>query len=159
MASRKGISLSELKERAGAEIGVSKRFRADPRSVDLFAEITHDRQAIRVDEAAAAKGPFRGTIAHGFFSLSLLSAMFENAMRDIRGLGMGLNYGFNSVRFLAPVRTGKQMSGRFTLKSLTERNSGQWRLAHDVAVETEGEAKPALVAERLALCIVEPGRE
>lgn len=147
------INIDDFGRLVGEEIGVSQWYVAGQHTIDLFADLTHDRQAIHVDPEAATKSPFGGTIAHGFFSLSLLSAMFATAVPPIDGVRMGINYGFNSVRFLAPVRTGKSVRGRFTLKSLNERTPGQWHMVLGATVEIQGEDKPALVAEWLVVCV------
>lgn len=149
------VSIADLGRRVGEEIGQSQWYLAGQHTIDRFADLTHDRQAIHVDPEEAAKSPFGGTIVHGFFSLSLLSAMFESAVPPIKGVQMGINYGFNAVRFLAPVRTGNSVRGRFALKSLTERLPGQWHMALDATVEIEGEEKPALVAEWLVVCVID----
>ena len=109
-----------------------------------------------MDAAAAAHTTFGGTIAHGFLSLSLLSRMGAEAMLIPEGLKMAVNYGLDRVRFLAPVRSGKRVRGRFTLDSVEEKVPGQWLLRHTVTVEIEQEEKPALTAVWLALMIVSP---
>ena len=108
----------------------------------------------RVDPAAAAKTPFGGTIAHGFLSLSLLSRMAADVFLVPDGVRMAVNYGFDHVRFLAPVRSGKRVRGRFTLASAEEKRPGQWQLVHNVTVEIEDEPKPALAAEWIGLIFV-----
>lgn len=102
---------------------------------------------------AAAKTPFEGTIAHGFLSLSLFSAMANSAIPSILGTEMEINYGLNGIRFLQPVGAGKRVRGVFLLKYLRERNPGQWQSTLAVTVEIDGEDKPALVAEWLILAI------
>jgi acyl dehydratase len=119
--------------------------------IDAFAEATEDRQFIHIDPAAAAQTPFGGTVAHGFLTLSLLSRMAAEAMLVPDGLKMAVNYGFDRVRFLAPVRSGKRVRGRFVLDSVEEKAPGQWQMRHNVTVEIEGEDKPALTAQWLTL--------
>src|SRR3954470_7737419 len=138
-------TLDEIRARVGEEVGVSDWILIDQARIDAFAEVTEDRQFIHVDPAAAAKTPFGGTIAHGFLTLSLLSRMAADAMLRPEGVKMGVNYGLDRVRFLAPVRSGKRIRGRFTLKSLEEKRPGQWQFLHAVTVEIEGEEKPALL--------------
>ena len=99
----------------------------------------------------AAQTPFGGTIAHGFLTLSLLSRMGAEAMLVPDGLKMAVNYGLDRVRFLAPVRSGKRVRGRFVLDSIEEKAPGQWLMRHTVTVEIEGEDKPALTAVWLGL--------
>ena len=159
METKDVITIDTLAARIGQPLGVSDWFTVDQASVNCFADVSHDRQFIHTDPAAAALTPFGGTIAHGFFSLALLSAMFETALPPINGVTMAMNYGFDTVRFLSPVRTGKRVRGRFALKSLNERNPGQWLMALDVTVEIEGESRPALVAHWIALCFVDNPEE
>jgi acyl dehydratase len=147
-------SLDEIRGRIGQEVGVSSWLLVDQARIDAFAEATEDRQFIHVDPAAAGRGPFGGTIAHGFLSLSLLSCMGAEAMFLLEDLKMAVNYGFDRVRFLAPVRSGKRIRGRFTLDSVEEKAPGQILMRHTVMVEIEGEQKPALTAEWLGLMFV-----
>jgi acyl dehydratase len=147
-------SLDEIRSRIGKEIGVSGWITVDQARIDAFADATEDRQFIHVDPAAAAQTPFGGTIAHGFLSLSLLSRMAAEATLLPDGLQMAVNYGLDRVRFLAPVRAGKRVRGRFTLDSVEEKAPGQILMRHTVTVEIEGEAKPALTAQWLGLMFV-----
>ena len=147
-------SIEEIGSKVGSEVGVSEWLEIDQARIDAFAEVTEDRQFIHVDPEAAAKTPFGGTIAHGFLSLSLLSRMAADAMPVPEGLKMGVNYGFDRVRFLAPVRAGKRVRGRFTLVGLEEKRPGQWQFQHRVDVEIEGEDKPALTADWIGLIFV-----
>jgi len=144
-------SLDEIRARVGQEIGLSSWLAVDQDRIDLFAEATEDRQFIHTDPAAAAQTPFGGTIAHGFLSLSLLSRMGAEVLLAPEGVRMALNYGLDRVRFLAPVRSGKRVRGRFTLDSVEERAPGQWLFRYQVTVEIEGEEKPALTAAWLGL--------
>jgi len=147
-------SLTDIKSRVGQEVGVSSWIEIDQARIDAFANATEDRQFIHVDPAAAAQTPFGGTIAHGFLSLSLLSRMGAEAMLVPDGMKMAINYGLDRVRFLAPVRSGKRVRGRFTLDSVEEKAAGQILLKHTVTVEIEGESKPALTAIWLTLLFV-----
>jgi acyl dehydratase len=144
-------SLDDIRAQVGKEVGVSSWLLVDQHRIDAFAEATEDRQFIHVDPAAAAQTPFGGTIAHGFLSLSLLSRMAAEAMLVPDGLKMAVNYGLDRVRFLAPVRSGKRVRGRFVLDSIEEKAPGQWLMRHNVTVEIEGEDKPALTALWLGL--------
>jgi acyl dehydratase len=141
------VSLDEIRSRVGSEIGVSDWILVDQARIDAFADTTEDHQFIHVDSAAAALTPFGGTIAHGFLTLSLLSRMAADVMLVPDTLRMAVNYGFEKVRFIAPVRSGKRIRGRFTLASADEKRPGQWEFLHHVEVEIEGEEKPALVAD------------
>jgi acyl dehydratase len=136
---------------AGQELGPSRWLDVTQERIDAFAEATEDRQFIHTDPAAAARTPFGGTIAHGFLTLSLLSRMAAEGMLIPDGVKMAVNYGFDRVRFLAPVKSGKRVRGRFTLDSIEEKAPGQWLLRHIVTVEIEGEDKPALTAAWLGL--------
>ena len=148
-------SLDEIKSKVGTEIGVSDWILVDQDRIDRFADVTEDRQFIHVDpERAAAETPFGGTVAHGFLSLSLLSRMGEDAFLQPPNVKMGVNYGFDKVRFMSPVKAGKRVRGRFKLVSADERRPGQWRFVHQVTVEIEDERKPALTVEWIGIIFV-----
>src|SRR5689334_14241531 len=146
-------SLDHIRAQVGNEVGVSSWLLVDQERIHAFAEATEDRQFIHVDPDAAAQTPFGGTIAHGFLTLSLLSRMAAETMLVPNGVKMALNYGFDRVRFLAPVKSGKRVRGRFSLDSVDEKAAGQWLMRHNVTVEIEGEEKPALTAVWLGLII------
>jgi acyl dehydratase len=146
-------SLDEIRARIGKEIGVSSWLTVDQTRIDAFAEATEDRQFIHTDPTAAARTPFGGTIAHGFLTLSLLSRMGAEVMLIPNGAKMAVNYGLDRVRFLAPIRSGKRVRGRFTLDSVEEKAPGQVLMRHTVTVEIEGEDKPALTAIWLGLIV------
>ena len=147
-------SLADIRARVGEEIGVSDWISIDQARIDSFADTTEDRQFIHVDPAAAAQTPFGGTIAHGFLTLSLLSRMGAEAMLIPEDLKMAVNYGLDRVRFLAPVRSGKRVRGRFTLDSVEDKAPGQVLMHHTVTVEIEGETKPAMTAIWLGLLVL-----
>ena len=147
-------TLEDIRSRIGTEVGVSSWLTIDQNRIDAFADATEDRQFIHVDPAAAARTPFGGTVAHGFLSLSMLSRMAAEAMLVPDGLKMAVNYGLDRVRFIAPVKSGKRIRGRFTLDSIDEKAPGQILLRHTVTVEIEGEDKPALTAQWLGLLFV-----
>jgi acyl dehydratase len=144
-------SLDEIRAQIGCEIGVSSWLTVDQERILAFAEATEDRQFIHTDPSTAAQTPFGGTIAHGFLTLSLLSRMGAEAMLIPDGVKMAVNYGLDRVRFLAPVRSGRRVRGRFTLDSVEEKAPGQVLMRHIVTVEVEGEDKPALTAQWLGL--------
>ena len=148
------VSLDEMRSRIGEEVGASSWLTVDQPRIDAFADATEDHQFIHVDPAAAAQTPFGGTIAHGFLSLSLLSRMGAEAMLLPDGLKMAINYGFDRIRFLAPVKSGKRVRGRFVLDSVEEKAPGQLLVRHKVTVEIEGEDKPALTADWLGLMFI-----
>ncbi len=147
-------TLDEIRAKVGAEIGVSPWIEIGQQSIDNFADVTGDHQFIHVDPVAAAQTPFGGTVAHGFLTLSLLSQMAASVMYVPGDLKMAVNYGFEKVRFIAPVRSGKRVRGRFTLASMEEKKPGQWQFLHNVTVEIEGEDKPALTAEWIGLIFI-----
>jgi acyl dehydratase len=144
----------ELAARAGEEIGVSSWVLIDQARIDAFADATEDWQFIHVDPVAAARTPFGGTIAHGFLTLSLASKMSYEAAPMLEGVAMGLNYGFDRIRFLQPVRAGQRVRGRFKLLEAAERDPGRWLIRYELTVEIEGEAKPALIAEWLGMQVM-----
>ena len=144
-------SLDEIRSRVGTEIGISSWIEIGQNRIDTFADATEDHQFIHVDPEAAAAAGLGGTIAHGFLSLALLSRMAAEATLVPETIKMAVNYGFDRVRFLAPVKSGRRVRGRFTLDSFEEKAPGQWLLRHIVTVEIEGEDKPALTAVWLGL--------
>ena len=146
--------LDEIRGRIGQEVGVSSWLTMDQQRIDEFADATEDRQFIHTDPQAAAQTPFGGTISHGFLSLSMLSRMAAEAMLVPDSIRMAVNYGLDRVRFIAPVRSGKRIRGRFRLDSVEEKAPGQLLLRHTVTVEIEGEERPALTAEWLGLLFV-----
>ncbi|MFN3388524.1 MAG: MaoC family dehydratase [Allosphingosinicella sp.] len=147
-------SIEDIASKVGTEIGVSDWILVDQARIDAFADVTEDRQFIHVDPDMAAQTPFGGTVAHGFLTLSLLSRMAADAMLVPEGVSMGVNYGFERVRFIAPVRSGKRVRGRFTLAAMAEKRPGQWQFVHNVTVEIEGEDKPALTADWIGMIFV-----
>jgi len=150
----KFIKTAEIASLVGAEVGVSDWILVDQKRIDGFADVTEDHQFIHVDPEAAKATPFGGTVAHGFLTLSLLSKMAVGVVPICEGFKMGVNYGFDKVRFAMPVRSGKRIRGRFTLMSAREKVPGQWSFKYAVRVEIENEEKPALVAEWLSMQMV-----
>lgn len=146
MAARE-ISLADVQGIVGTEAGVSDWVLVDQKMIDTFAEATDDRQFIHVDpERAKAETPFGGTIAHGFLTLSLLSTMNYNCLPKIREQTLGINYGFDNLRFHSPVKTGRRIRGHFVLTNCRFRGAGMVMLTYEVTIEIEGERKPALTA-------------
>ena len=148
-------SLEDIRSRIGTEIGVSDWILVDQDRINLFADVTEDRQFIHIDPAAAAQTPFGGTIAHGFLSLSLLSRMAADAMQVPDTTRMAVNYGLDRVRFIAPVRAGSRVRGRFTLDGVDQKAPGQLLLRHTVTVDIEHHDKPALTAQWLGLIFIQ----
>ncbi len=145
---------SDLPSLIGQEVGVSRWIEVDQARIDAFARITEDEQFIHVDPERAKATPFGGTIAHGFLTLSLASAMSYDAVAPLDGVIMGVNYGFDRLRFLAPVPAGSRVRGRFRLLSAEDKGGGRWLLKHELTVEIEGGDKPALIAEWLGMQMV-----
>jgi acyl dehydratase len=147
------IPAAELAGRVG-QVFHSHWFVVDQERIDAFAKVTEDEQFIHVDPVEAAATPFGGTVAHGFLTLSMLSPMAYSALPRIEGIAMGVNYGFERVRFLHPVRSGSRVRARFTLAAVNQRSAREWQLTYDVSVEIEGAAKPALAATWLTMQVV-----
>ncbi|MDH5538637.1 MAG: MaoC family dehydratase [Rhizobacter sp.] len=139
----------DLVARTGSEIGVSRWVTIDQPMVDAFAALTGDSHFIHVDPARAALLPSGGTIAHGFLTLSLLSAMGYQVCPYVEGARYPLNYGFNRLRFVSPVPTGSRVRGRFVLRSAQAISDEQRQLVYDATVEIDGGTRPALAAEWL----------
>lgn len=153
-------SIEDAMGSVGQEIGVSPWRVVSQAMIDKFADATDDHQFIHVDPArAAAETPFGGTIAHGFLSLSLLSAMAFETIPRLKDAAMGVNYGFDRLRFISPVRSGARIRARFKLAELTARPSGWIHINYDVTVEIEGSKKPVLTARWLTLAAPEPQGE
>ena len=138
----------------GQEVGVSRWIEVSQARIDAFADCTEDHQFIHVDPEAARATPCGGTIAHGFLTLSLASAMSYDAVRPLDGVVMGVNYGFDKLRFLAPVPAGSRIRGRFRLLAADDKGQGRWLLKHELTVEIEGGDKPALIAEWLGMQMI-----
>ncbi len=119
----------------------------DQDRINRFAEVTNDHQFIHVDPEAAKATPFGGTVAHGLLTLSLLPGLANEVVPVLEGAKMGANYGYNKIRFVAPVRAGKRIRAGFTITAFDEVKPGRWQMVTEVAVEIEGEEKPALTAE------------
>ena len=150
----KALTLDEYRATVGTEVGVSDWIEVPQSKIDAFAEVTGDHQFIHVNPELAAQTPFGTTIAHGYLTLSLLSVMAYGALPGIKGTRMGVNYGLNKVRFMAPVKSGSQVRGRFTIADVQQRPDGAWQTTVAVTVEIEGETKPALAAEWITLAYV-----
>ncbi len=151
------ITIEQLLAGVGHETGTSPWRAVTQAMIDTFADATDDHQFIHCDpERAARETPFGGTIAHGFLTLSLLSTMAYETIPPLEGADMGINQGFESVKFVAPVRSGARIRTRFVLAQARVRPSGWVEVAHDVTIEIEGSKKPALTARWLTLTKVEP---
>jgi len=141
-------NLNDLTACIGQEVAVSDWIVITQQQVNLFAEATGDHQWIHVDPEKASKGPFGGTIAHGFLTLSLIPKFFESAFQ-ITNSRMGVNYGLNKVRFTAPVPVGSRLRARMKLLACDPIDNAGVQMTWEVTVEREGSVKPVCVAESL----------
>lgn len=145
----KSMTWEAITARVGDDFGASSWRKITQSMVDAFADTTDDHYFLHVDPVRAAAPPFTGTIAHGFFTLSLLAPMAYEVCPHVVGARYPLNYGFNRVRFVAPVLVGSRIRGRFVLRSAEDVRATQRQTIYDVTVEIEGAPRPALVAEWL----------
>ncbi len=146
------IALDAYLKMVGHEVGVSSWHLLDQKRIDVYADVIEDHQFIHVNpERAKRETAFGNTVAHGFLTMSLLSIMSYEVMPVIEGTTMGVNYGFDKLRFLSPVRAGSRVRGRFTLTESTLRKPTELLSRTNVTVEIEGETKPALVADWIGL--------
>jgi len=140
--------LDELKAHAGEDLGHSQWLKVTQERVNAFADATEDHQWIHVDVEAAKAGPFGGTIAHGYLTLSLLTPLFSELL-SVQGIRMGVNYGLNRVRFPAPVPVGSRVRLAGKLSSVEELSGDAVQVLADLTVELEGSDKPASVAQAI----------
>lgn len=145
------VPKDELEDYVGREFGPTDWVEMTQDKINQFADVTQDHQFIHVDEEAAKQTPFGGTVAHGFFTLSLLAYFQGQANVIPQGIAMAVNYGLNKVRFLKPVRSGKRVRGHIMPLSFEEKEGNRILGTYEVSVEIEGEDKPALIAETLAM--------
>ena len=138
----------------GSELGVSGWIRIEQARIDAFADTTEDHQFIHVDPGRAAQTPFGGTIAHGFLTLSLLPRFMADIGGGMEDAMMGLNYGFDKIRFLAPVKVNSRVRARAKLLDVQEKAPKQFLIKQEITVEIENESKPALVGEWLTMVMV-----
>ena len=150
------IPYAELPAYVGKELGFTDWFEITQERVNTFADATDDHQWIHVDPVRAAEGPFGAPIAHGFLTLSLLSAMNYDCIPRIVEQTMGINYGFDKVRFITPVKSGARVRGRFVLDEARFRGAGMLAVRYNVTVEIEDERKPALTAEWTTIIQFDP---
>lgn len=150
------VPLDEVLKAIGQEVGVSPWRVVSQEIIDKFADATDDHQFIHCDPERARETPFGGTIAHGFLTVSLLSAMTYETIHPLAGATMGVNGGFENLRFVAPVKTGSRIRTRFLLADVKVRPSGWVEVRHDITVEIEDQPKPALTARWLTLAFVPP---
>ena len=148
------INSKVLTDYIGKQSGVSRWFTISQEQIDMFADATHDHQFIHVDVEKAKETPFGSTIAHGFLSLSLLSAIAYDASINLENTIMGLNYGFDKIRFLHPVKVNSKVRGSMVLVDVLEKRPNEFLLTWNVTIEIESKEKPALTAQWLTMKIV-----
>ena len=150
------VSLAAYQDMVGKEVGTSSWYLVDQKRIDVFADVIEDHQFIHIDpERAKKETPFGSTVAHGFLTMSLLSIMSYEVMPVIEGTTMGVNYGFDKLRFISPVRAGSRVRGRFVLAEAKLRKPKELQSRTNVTVEIEGEDRPALVANWIGLIYFE----
>jgi acyl dehydratase len=146
------VTLEAYRKMVGHEVGVSSWHLLDQKRIDAYADVIEDHQFIHIDpERARRETPFGTTVAHGFLTMSLLSIMSYEVMPVITGTTIGVNYGFDKLRFISPVRAGSRVRGRFILTEITLRKPTELMYRTSVSVEIEGETRPALAADWLGL--------
>lgn len=148
------LNVEQLQDYIGKEVGLSEWMLVDQERINQFAEATGDHQYIHVDPERAAETPFGTTIAHGFLTMSLMVLMGYEGSTKLENAVMGINYGFDKLRFINPVKVNSRIRGRFQLLSAEEKKPNHYLLKHAVTVEIEGEEKPALIAEWLGMTVV-----
>ena len=146
------VPVKDLPDWVGKEIGPGEWHEITQERVNTFADATGDHQWIHVDVERAKDGPFGGTIAHGYLTLSLVP-MLNWELWTYTGIAMGVNYGSDKVRFLTPVRVGSRVRARTTVLAADLRPDGSYLVKNQVTIEVEGADKPALVAETLSLAV------
>lgn len=150
----KSINRNEITEAIGLQAEPTQWHQVTQQQINQFADCTLDHQFIHIDPEAAKKTPFGGTIAHGFLSLSMLSHFAESFSTVIDGFYMGINSGFDKVRFIHPVAVNSKIRAHAKLLDIEETKPGQFRTKTEVTIEIEGVEKPALVAEWIGIQMV-----
>ena len=151
------LGFDEVSEKLGKVVGKSEWYLIDQAMIDSFANLTKDNFFIHVDpERVKKETPLVSTIAHGFLSVSLLSAMSYDCVPGIEGAHFGLNYGFNKLRFVSPVPVNSRIRGHFTLNNIEKKDTGEITMIYDVIVELENQEKPVLAAEWITKAFVKP---
>ena len=149
----KVIPKEEMINTVGTKLEPSDWVTLDQSRINTFADCTEDHQFIHIDEEAAKNTPFGSTIAHGFLTLSMLTKMVEGQGVVPENVVMGLNYGFDKVRFLAPVKAGKRVRANQEVVSVDQKDDNRFLIKNAITVEIEGEETPALIAEWLTMVI------
>ncbi|GAA2810979.1 MaoC family dehydratase [Kribbella solani] len=148
---RRFADVEALRGAIGESLGSGSWIEIDQERVDAFAAVTDDRQWIHVDTVRAAAGPYQGTVAHGYLTLSLLPALGRSIF-TVDGLRMSINYGLDRVRFPHPVRVGARIRAHATLAGVTDTGAGTQAVV-SFTVEIDGESKPACIAETVRLLV------
>jgi len=147
----KTVPKNEMTNAVGMKLGPSEWIELSQQRINAFADCTEDHQFIHVDEAKAKETPFGGTIAHGFLTLSLLASLIEKIGVTPENTVMGMNYGFDKIRFLAPVKSGKRVRMVGEVLNVNQKDENRFLTTFGVSIEIEGEDTPALVAEFLLM--------
>jgi len=147
------VPKAELKDHIGDVLEPGPWFKVDQERVNQFAEVTIDSQFIHVDPEKAKDTPFGGTIAHGFLTLSLLTHLVEQSAIMPNEIAMGVNYGFDKVRFLNPVRVGSEIRACVTIADVTQKSENQFLIKQSITIEIKGVDKPAVICEWLAMYV------
>lgn len=147
------VTAEELRALVGKDLEPSPWLLLDQERISAFAEVTEDRQFIHVDAEKAKASPFGGTIAHGLLTLSMLPSLIEKTLPALEGMKASVNYGYNKIRFLAPVRSGKRVRAKFVIAEFSETGPGRYQIITNITVEIEGEDKPALIAEWISMVL------
>ena len=145
------VEPDEMVNMVGTKLPASDWMTVDQDRIDAFADCTEDHQFIHIDQEAAAKTPFGGTIAHGFLTLSLLTKLSSENSIGVKGTVMGVNYGIDKLRFIAPVRAGKRIRAHSEILDVDRKDANRFLVKTGVTVEIEGEETPALYAEWLGM--------
>jgi acyl dehydratase len=158
LATKAETAVEKMKAVVGQDEGVGEWFDVTQELVNQFADVTHDHQFIHVDPERAKAGPFGGTIAHGFLTLSLLTKLVQSVPSQgdpswFDGVVAGVNYGFDKVRFVSPVRVGARIRAKASTGDVSLKDPNTIQTKRIVTVEVEGETRPALAAEWLTLTV------
>jgi len=157
VATKAEIAYEKMKAREGELEGVGEWIEIDQERINAFADVTEDHQFIHIDPKLAAElSPWGTTIAHGFLTLSLLTKLSESIPRDLTdfdGVVMGVNYGFDKVRFVSPVKVGSRIRASATSKAVELKDPNTIQMTRTMTVEIEGESKPALVADWISRAV------
>lgn len=155
----KKVTIADIPASIGQEVGCSGWRVVTQEMINQFADATDDHQFIHVDPERAKETPFGGTIAHGFLTLSLLSTLAYEVLPELEGQIFGINYGFDKVRFMAPVKSGARVRARFVVSEAEIRPSGRIVFHYAVTLEIENSKKPALTADWITIAMVAPKGE